>query len=93
MDDEWWKAHGYLAGRPLGGGMWMCVAPMIFTFRVMVCDPTFAREFYCYHQLEDALACFEQWDGVNDNPVPGWSKYHGSLGQERWPDRAQEGAG
>lgn len=80
---EWWEKHNYLAGKEIGEGSWLCLAPMIYTFRVMVCDPWGAMEFYCYDNLIDAAAAFHMWDGQGEIPMPGWTKHHGSPAGRR----------
>lgn len=76
--DEWWVQQGYLAGKPLEGGLWVCLADMMFTYRLMLCDPTpgGVHEFYCYPKergLVSALTAFFAWDGEGD-PQDGWVK-------------------
>lgn len=75
---DWWAEHGYLAGREIGGGLWMCVAPMIFTYRVMVCDPGSVYDHACYERLSDALEAYEQWDGQGQPPGP-YTRYKGGY--------------
>lgn len=43
--DEWWRREGYLRGKELGGGLWLCLAPMITTLRIMVCTKDYVHEF------------------------------------------------
>jgi hypothetical protein len=85
---SWWQDEGYLAGREIGGGLWICVARMLFTFRLMVCDPGFVHDFYCYPDLADVLLAFADWDGTGD-PVDGWVRHHGS-GRRRPEDLHQD---
>jgi hypothetical protein len=75
---EWWEEQGYLAGKEIGGGLWICLGRMIYTFRIMVCDPDSVYEFYCYPQTDLALAfnAFVDWDGKNE-PFEGWTRHHG----------------
>jgi hypothetical protein len=73
-EQPWWAQHGYLAGKPIDGGLWICVAPMTFTFRLMICTPHFVEDFYCYPGLGDALAAYNAWDGHGD-PLDGWVKH------------------
>ena len=76
-ENPWWQKHGYLAGRPLEADFWLCVAPMLFTFRVMLCTEDAAGlAFYCYTHLDDAMRCFDTWDGKGPNPVEGWTRAH-----------------
>lgn len=84
---EWWEEQSYLKGKPIGGGLWVCLAPMMFTWRLMLCDPRpdGVHEFYCYPKergLEPALAAFDAWNGVG-YPLDGWVKHH--PGDERRP--------
>jgi hypothetical protein len=75
--EPWWEKEGYLAGRPLEGDLWLVVAPMIYTYRVMVCSRIYAgMEFYCYQELHLAMLCFDKWEGKGENPVEGWTKHH-----------------
>lgn len=75
MTVEWWKGHGYLAGRLIDGGMWIVVMPMIYTFRVAVCDEGSIYEFYCYPEREQAMKAYGEWDG-RSAPLPGWTRHH-----------------
>jgi hypothetical protein len=79
---EWWRHHEYLAGRPIGGGLWICLAQMIFTTRLMLCDEWSVYEFYCYPNEDDAWKAFASWDGKS-RPFPGWVKYLSPAGEER----------
>lgn len=80
---EWWEDVGYLAGRELtgqwaGSGVWVILARMMFTHRVMLATPSFPLgEHYCYEDPALARTAFDAWDGGPDNPVKGWTKYHG----------------
>ncbi len=77
----WWEENGYVAGKEIGGGLWVCVAPMITTWRIMICDPGSVFEFWCYprgtHPVDAVLGFFDQFDGTGD-PEPGWVKHHPS---------------
>ena len=78
----WWDDNnGYLAGKELGAGLWVCVAPMVTTRRLMICDPTSVHEFWCYPyetaSLEYVLRAFNEFDGRGD-PAGGWVKHHPS---------------
>lgn len=79
--DDWWKEHGYLAGKEIGGGLWVCVAPMITTLRLMICTPEAVAEFWCYPYetvpLDYVMRAYEQFDGTGD-PADGWVKHHPS---------------
>jgi len=79
VSQAWWEEQGYLDGRPLEAGLWLCLTEMLFTYRVMVCTPPpwgGVQSFYCYRSLDDARRCFDAWDGVGVNPVPGWTRVH-----------------
>lgn len=78
---EWWEVNGYLAGRPIGNDTWICVAPMLYTFRLMLCTPDYVMDFYCYPDRVRALSAFELWDGEGD-PPDGWVKHH-ATGRRR----------
>lgn len=83
VEDEltpaWWHSHGYIAGRELDAGLWMVVAPMLYTYRVMVATPEAPTgEFYCYTDLKLAAKAFMEWDGGSMNPIEGWTRYHRS---------------
>lgn len=85
---EWWEEEGYLAGKEIGGGLWLCVAPMITTHRIMICDPGYVHEFWCYPYshvpLDLVLGIFDRFDGKGD-PGSGWVKHHPS-GRRRAPE-------
>lgn len=76
METPWWKEHGYIAGKAIEGGLWLCVAPMIYTLRMMICDETSVMEFWCYpkNRLGAVLIAFEGWDGKGP-PMEGWTKH------------------
>jgi hypothetical protein len=77
---QWWEKQGYLCGKPIGGGLWICVASMVYTWRLMICDEGSVHEFYCYPKergLAPALEAYEAWEGVGD-PLSGWVKHHPS---------------
>lgn len=76
-EPQWWRRQGYLAGKPIEGGLWICLAPMAFTFRLMVCDEWGVSEFWCYPELATALGAFEAFAGEGD-PIDGWVKHHPS---------------
>lgn len=92
--NRWWRAHGYLAGRRLAApGLWLIVAPMVTTYRVMVATeqaPT--GEFYCYREFGRAIDAFHAWDGGTTNPIDGWTKHHRSDGTAEWPSGEDDGA-
>lgn len=73
---EWWQKEKYLAGKQVEGDLWICLAKMMFTYRLMICDPGSVYEFYCYpyENLGRALDAFEKWDGHGD-PIDGWVKH------------------
>jgi len=76
----WWEEHGYLRGKPIGDdGLWICLAKMMFTYRLMICTTDGVLDFYCYPRplLPIALAAFEVWDGEG-HPIDGWVKHHGA---------------
>lgn len=73
----WWEENGYLAGKPLSDDIWICVAPMLFTFRLMICTTDYVFDFYCYPSLARALEAFNAWTGRGD-PLDGWVKHHGT---------------
>lgn len=74
----WWERNGYLAGRPIGDGLWICLASMIFTNRLMVCDEWTVFDFWCYpHELGLSVAreAWSTWDGIGE-PIEGWVRGH-----------------
>jgi hypothetical protein len=79
---EWWQTNRYLYGRELSAGLWVCVAPMTTTLRLMVCDPGWVHEFWCYPYglvpERYVLAAAEAFDGTGD-PWDGWVKHHPSM--------------
>lgn len=79
MADEWWVAHGYIAGKEIDGGLWIVLAPMLFTWRMMICDPGSVHEFYCYPEdhFARAMEAIDRWDGTGD-PIDRWVKHHPS---------------
>ena len=72
--EAWWKEQGYIYGRDIGDDMWICVAPMLFTFRLMLCTPGGVIDFYCYERMTDALDAAADWDGRSE--PTGWVKSH-----------------
>lgn len=78
---EWWRDQGYLAGKEIGGGLWTCVAPMITTHRLMVCDFAYVHAYWCYPYdmvpLDYVLEAWANFDGIGD-PADGWVKHHPS---------------
>ena len=76
----WWEAHGYLAGKCIDPDtdLWVCLAPMIFTYRLMLCTPTCVHGFACYEPrlgLAFAMAAFQKWDGRSAPPA-GYTRIH-----------------
>lgn len=84
---EWWAEQGYIYGRDIGDGLWICVAPMLFTFRLMLCTEGYVIDFYCYERSADALAAAAMWDGRSE-PAEGWVKAHTRMQGERWASHA-----
>lgn len=84
-DRPWWVAQGYLYGRDIGEGLWICVAPMLFTFRLMLCTTEGVLDFYCYERPFTALAAAEAWAGTGE-PVAGWVKSMTRAQGERHAD-------
>jgi hypothetical protein len=82
-ETPWWVRHGYVAGKTVAGGHWVCLAPMIFTWRLMICTEYSVLDFYCYpgQDLPLAQAAFHAWDGLRD-PLPGWVRHHGAPASE-----------
>lgn len=85
--DAWWQQQGYYAGKEIEGseGLWICLAPMITTNRLMLCTTDSVLDYYCYPRelgLTFAMAAFEVWDGTGD-PIDGWVKNFGSAGTRR----------
>ena len=83
--DTWWAAEGYLMGKEIegSGGLWICLAEMITTYRVMICSPPpgAVYEFWCYPKgngLAAAIIAFTHFDGEGD-PLDGWVKHHPSY--------------
>lgn len=74
VEKPWWAEHEYLQGKEVGGGLWMCVNRMLYTWRVMLCTKEWVHDYYCYKDLADALLAFESWDGKGENPVDGWTR-------------------
>lgn len=81
VEQTWWEENGYLAGKEIGAGLWVCVAPMITTLRLMICDPWSVHEFWCYPYdtvpRDYVLAAYQRFDGHGD-PADGWVKHHPS---------------
>ena len=71
----WWQEMGYRAGRQLDDRYWLCLAEMIFTWRVMLCDTGTVYDFCCFEDLAEAQDCFEQWDGKGVPPGH-WTRHH-----------------
>jgi hypothetical protein len=80
----WWAEHGYVAGRQLDAQYWVCVAEMIFTWRLMLCDPGSVHDFYCYSSKGEALEAVAIWDGYTDPPGQ-WIRHH-ATGRRRLAD-------
>lgn len=78
VSTQWWQEQGYLAGKEIGGDLWICLAPMLFTFRLMVCTTGFVHEFYCYPDLLEAMEAYHAWDGQGD-PFDGWVKHFPTM--------------
>jgi hypothetical protein len=78
---EFWQKQGYLSGREIEAGHWVCVHKMIFTWRLMLCTPDSVQDFYCYHTYAEALVAFVVWDGVKDPPGE-WIRHH-ATGRRR----------
>lgn len=75
----WWQENGYLAGKDVGGGWWVCLAEMAYTYRVMLCTPLYVGEHYCYPKddFDLALKAWIIWDGKNGEEVPdGYTRHH-----------------
>jgi hypothetical protein len=79
IEVAWWEKHGYLAGKRVEGSddLWICLMPMIFTFRLALCDEWSVMEHYCYpkEDLSYALAAFADWDGKSP-AFEGWTRHH-----------------
>lgn len=76
----WWEEQNYLAGKEIEGGLWICLASMITTTRLMICTPApdgGLHEFWCYPRMADAFAAYEVFDGRGD-PLDGWVKHYPS---------------
>lgn len=88
----WWEENGYLRGELVepASDTWLCLAPMLFTYRLMLCDPGSVFQFWCYPKelgLDHALHCFHEFaeacraltpgEALGD-PLPGWVKHHPS---------------
>lgn len=79
---SWWQQNGYIYGRQLDDELWVCVAPMLFTFRLMLCTSGYVLDFYCYENPHDALNAALLWDGKSE-PIEGWVKSHTRAHGER----------
>ena len=84
---EWWGSEGYLYGREVALDLWICVAGMLTTWRIMLCDPYFSvHEFWCYPKTEFSphvvVLYAEAFSGVGD-PHEGWVKHHPSHRRPR----------
>lgn len=75
LNPTWWQKNGYLRGKEIGGGLWVCLAPMIFTWRLMLCAEDFVYGFACYDKakLDLALEAFDAWDGTG-LPLGGYTR-------------------
>ena len=79
-ETPWWVKENYLAGKEIGAGLWVCLAQMVTTVRLMVCTPApdgGLVEFWCYPHMDLALLAFDVYDGHGD-PAIGWVKHHPS---------------
>lgn len=83
-EPAWWEGHGYLAGRQIDDRHWLCMTPMIFTWRVMLCDKVSVLDFACYHTALEAMDAFEAWDGQGEPPGD-WIRHH-ATGKRRLED-------
>lgn len=80
LDRPWWRKENYLAGKEIGGGLWVCMAQMVTTVRIMVCTPApegALHEFWCYPDPWLAYVAYSTFDGKGD-PGIGWVKHHPS---------------
>ena len=84
--DWWWERERYLYGREVSEGLWICVAQMIHTWRIMLCDPGGVHEFWCYPQEEFSphivIIWAQEFSGQGD-PHEGWVKHHPSHRRPR----------
>lgn len=90
---EWWQDEGYCAATDLGADVWLCIAPRLYTWRLMLCDPFRVHEFWCYPIEEFDLRVVIDWmmefaaTGAKGDPHEGWVKHHPS---ERRPRSTSE---
>jgi hypothetical protein len=75
---QWFIDNHYFAGRPPEGDLWLVVAEMIYTWRVMVCDDTTVYDFCCFQELRDAITCWAVWDGKG-TPPGNWTRYKSTV--------------
>lgn len=91
-EELWWEKNRYLYGREIGGGTWICVAEMITTWRIMLCDTTSVFEYWCYpiteFDLVQVLVFAVRFSGVGD-PHEGWVKHFPSGRRPRDPHELQ----
>lgn len=72
-ESVWWVQHGYLAGKSIGGDVWICLARMLYTWRVMLCTDDFVYGFACYTDPDLARAAYDAWDGTG-LPLAGYTR-------------------
>lgn len=73
----WYVEHGYLMGKEISDGLWICVAPMIYTWRLMICTEDYVIGFACYDKTPEkfvlVVEAFQQWDGTG-LPLEGYTR-------------------
>ena len=74
--------NGYRHARPIGGGLYACIARMGFTHAIIVGDigdHDGHRDRWCYHTMHDALQALEAWQARDCRGEPeGWHRHPGS---------------
>lgn len=80
----WLKQEcGYLNPRPLPGGRYVAVMPLMVTHAIIVGrigDDLSYEDRWCYHTKAAAIAAMDAWDGVGE--PSGWHR-HPVTGRRR----------
>lgn len=89
---HWLKEEcGYLSPRPVGGGRWAAVCPLIYTHAIVtgrIGDRTGYDDRWCFSSREQALAALDAWDGAGEpmgwhrNPASGRRRPDGDPSME-----------
>ena len=70
------RENGYLHARPIGGGLYACIRPLMFTHAIItgrIGNTDSFEDQWCYRSRTEARLSLDAWNGVGE--PNGWHRH------------------